>query len=105
VNMPPLLITSEFPTVILKLFVLLAVTEEMVQEPVLPAFHVPGKDLQIVPFRDGVESGLAAIADGVSVTRSMSAKIPIRLLDLFILRIFNTSLAVITPQIHFEEPG
>jgi hypothetical protein len=95
---PPLLITSESPTSILKLFVLLAVPE-MEQVPVLPAFHVPGKDLQRVPFRDGIETGLAALEDGVSVTRSVSEKIPIRLLDLFILNIFNTSFVEITSNV------
>lgn len=61
----------------------------MEQVPVLPAFHVPPKDLQRVPFRDGVEPGLPALADGASVTRSRSDKTPITLFNLLTLNINN----------------
>lgn len=63
-------------------------TPLMVQVPFLPAFHVPPKDLQRVPFRDGVEPGLPALADGISVTRSRSDKTPTKFFDLFDLNIF-----------------
>ena len=62
----------------------------MVQVPFLPAFHVPGKDLQSVPFRLGVEPGLPATAGGVNAV-SRRNNTPIALLDVFILNIFKTS--------------
>ena len=60
----------------------------MVQVPDFPAFHVPGNDLHSVPFRDGIEFGLPALADGASVTRSRSDKTPTTFFDLLDLNIF-----------------
>ena len=64
----------------------------MEQVPFLPAFHVPPKDLQRVPFSDGVEPGLPALADGASDTRSRSDKTPIVPLDLLTFNINNILL-------------
>jgi len=73
------------------LLVLLPPELVMEQVPFLPAFHVPPMDLQTVPFRDGVEPGLPALADGASDTRSRSDKTPIVPLDLLTLNIIKTS--------------
>jgi hypothetical protein len=89
----PALFTRESPRLIIKLME----TEKevglvglgMVHVPFLPAFHVPPKDLQRVPFRDGIEPGLPALADGISVIRSRSDKTPIAPLDLLTLNINN----------------
>jgi hypothetical protein len=97
-NVAKLAIINVSPASILKVFRVLE-TPPMVQVPNFPAFHVPAKDLHSVPFRDGVEPGLPALADGASDTRSRSDKTPIALFDLLKLNIPCNLLINFTSEI------